>query len=155
VVRTNVDVAVHSHRGSWSPSRKADDGGQVAVDLWGTLGFDPNRAGNGSVHLLVTLDTDPRSVMEQRVGWRKREGVVGGSASVSVENLVSGQVAGHWHVEGEGWQRLMKEGLKEGRVLSMFSSGRMYFLQSPCIDRAWHGVFRCMRWWRCGGLQNT
>ena len=69
----------------------AEHGGQVAGDLQATLDVNPNPNGILPLHLLVTLNTDPRSVVAQRVGQQKREGVVGGSVLASVENLRSGR----------------------------------------------------------------
>ena len=65
----------------------AEHGGWVVGDLRGTLDIDPNPNGILLLHLLVTLNTDPRSVVAQWAGQRKREGVVGGSVLASIENL--------------------------------------------------------------------
>jgi hypothetical protein len=101
VVCTNVDAAVHDRRHSRG---SLGAGRRVAADLRGNLGINPNRAGNGSVHLLVTLNTDPWSVVEQRVGQRKREGVVGRSMSAGIENPCIGAAAGCRHVRRvSGW----------------------------------------------------
>jgi hypothetical protein len=77
-VRTVGDLGVHLGT--------ADDGRRVRAGLQGTSDISPNRAGNSSVHLLVTLNSDPRSDMAQWGGAvSKREGEVGGSVSVSIE----------------------------------------------------------------------
>ena len=73
------------------PLGSAEHGGRVAGDLWDTLNVDPNPNGIVPLHLLVTLNTDPRSVIAQRAGQRRREGVVGGSVSAGVENPRSGR----------------------------------------------------------------
>ena len=73
------------------PLGNAEHGGRVAGDLRGTLDIDPNPNGIVPLHLLVTLNTDPRSVIAQRAGQRKREGVVGGSVSAGLENPRSGR----------------------------------------------------------------
>ena len=73
------------------PLGSAEHGGWVAGDLQGTLDVNPNPNGILLLHLLVTLNTDPRSVIAQRAGQRKREGVAGGSVSASVENPRSGR----------------------------------------------------------------
>ena len=73
------------------PLGSAEHGGWVARGLRGTLDIDPNPNGILPLHLLVTLNTDPRSVIAQRAGQRKREGVVGGSVSAGVENPRSGR----------------------------------------------------------------
>ena len=65
----------------------AEHGGWVVGDLRGTLDIDPNPNGILLLHLLVTLNTDPWSVVAQWAGQRKREGVVGGSVLASIENL--------------------------------------------------------------------
>ena len=75
------------------PLGSAEHGGQVARGLRGTLDIDPNPNGILPLHLRVTLNTDPRSVIAQWAGQRKREGVEGGSVSAGVENLRSGRVA--------------------------------------------------------------
>ena len=73
------------------PLGSAEHGGQVARGLRGTLDIDPNPNGILPLHLLVTLNTDPWSVIAQRAGQQKREGVVGGSVSAGVENPRSGR----------------------------------------------------------------
>ena len=52
------------------PLGSAEHGGRVAGDLRGTLDVDPNPNGILPLHLLVTLNTDPRSVIAQ---WSERE----------------------------------------------------------------------------------
>ena len=98
MVHTRWDGGCAHHRTQNSELRvhlgNAEHGGQVAGDLWGTLDIDPNPNGILPLHLLVTLNTDPRSVAAQRVRQRKRVGVVGGSVSAGVENPRSG-----------GWQQ--------------------------------------------------
>ena len=83
------------------PLGSAEHGGQVAGDLRGTLDVDPNPNRILPLHLLVTLNTDPRSVIEQWARQRKREGVAGGSMSAGVENPRSGRVAA---VKESQWQ---------------------------------------------------
>ena len=75
------------------PLGSAEHGGRVARGLRGTLDVDPNPNRILPLHLLVTLNTDPWSVIVQWAGQRKREGVVGGSMSAGVENPRSGRVA--------------------------------------------------------------
>ena len=74
------------------PLGSVEHGGWVAGDLRDTLDVDPNPNGILPLHLLVTLNTDPWSVIAQRAGQRKREGVVGGSMLAGVENPRLGQV---------------------------------------------------------------
>ena len=90
MVRTRRDSGCVHH---WTQNSElgvhlssAEHGGWVAGDLQGTLDIDPNPNRILPLHLLVTLNTDPQSVVAQWVGQRKREGVVGGSVWASVEN---------------------------------------------------------------------
>ena len=77
-----------SELGTWSSGLgSAEHGGRVAGDLRGTLDINPNPNRILPLHLLVTLNTDPQSVIAQRVGQQKREGVVGGSVLAGIENL--------------------------------------------------------------------
>ena len=60
------------------PLSSAEHGRRVAGDLQGTLDVDPNPNGILPLHLLVTLNTDPRSVIAQWAGSeREREWWVG------------------------------------------------------------------------------
>ena len=84
--------------GTWSsglgvPLGSVEHGGRVVGDLRDTLDVDPNPNGILPLHLLVTLNTDPWSVIVQWAGQRKREGVVGGSVSAGIENPRSGRAA--------------------------------------------------------------
>ena len=54
------------------PLGSAEHGRWVAGDPQGTLDVDPNPNGILPLHLLVTLNTDPQSVIAQWVGQRKR-----------------------------------------------------------------------------------
>ena len=115
------------------PLGSAEHGGQVAGDLRGTLDIDPNPNGILPLHLLVTLNTDPRSVVVQWAGQRKREGVVGGSVSAGIQNLsIWAAVVGikEWSAE------LMGVGIKEWRV-SFCVQQHMYVGFS--YGQAWHG----------------
>jgi hypothetical protein len=87
-VRTVGDLRVHLGT--------VDDGRRVGAGLRGTSDIGPNRAISGSVHLLVTLNSDPQSDVAQWGGVAsKREGEVGGSMSVGVErDLAYGAVGG-------------------------------------------------------------
>ena len=107
----------------------------VAGDLRATLDVDPNPNGILPLHLLVTLNTDPWSVIVQQVGQQKREGVVGGSVSAGVENPSIGAGGGS---KGELAVELMDVGLKEWWV-SFCVQQRMYvgFL----YGQAWHGYW--------------
>jgi hypothetical protein len=79
-------VAVHAVGDLGVHLGTADDGRQVRAGLRGTSDIGPNRARNGSVHLLVTLNSDPQSDVVQWGGAAsKREGEVGGSVSVGIE----------------------------------------------------------------------
>ena len=81
----------------------AEHGRWVGEDLQATLGISPNLNGIFPLHLLVTLNTDPWSVMAQWVGQQKREGVAGGSVLASVENLSVGAGVG---MQKESWRQL-------------------------------------------------
>ena len=50
------------------PLGSVEHGGQVVGDLQGTLDINPNPNRILLLHLLVTLNTDPQSVVVQRVG---------------------------------------------------------------------------------------
>ena len=79
-------AAVHTVRNLGVHLCTAEHGGRVRADLWHTLGIGPNPGRIDWVHLLDTWNTDPRSVVVQRVGQQKREGVVGGPISAGIEN---------------------------------------------------------------------
>ena len=104
----------------------------TAGDLQGTLDINPNPNGILPLHLLVTLNTDPQSVMVQRAGQRKREGAVGGSVLASVENP---SIRVDSSSKGE-LAELMDVGLKE-RQVSFRVQQHMYVGFS--YGQAWHG----------------
>ena len=129
------------------PLSSAEHGGRVAGDLRGTLDVDPNPNGILPLHLLVTLNTDPRSVTAQRAGQRKREGVAGGSVLTGVENPRSGrqQLA----CKGVSAAELMDVGLRSGGYLlvcSAFSVCTLLF----SYEQTWHG-----QWGRCVSLTSS
>jgi hypothetical protein len=89
-------AAVHTVRGLGVHLGTVDNGRQVGAGLRGTSDISPNRAVSGTVHLLVTLNSDPQSdVVQWGRAASKREGEVGGSMSVGVErDLAYGAVGG-------------------------------------------------------------
>ena len=103
----------------------------TAGDLQGTLDINPNPNGILPLHLLVTLNTDPQSVMVQRAGQQKREGAVGGSVLASVENP---SIRVDSSSKGE-LAELMDVGLKE-RQVSFRVQQHMYVGFS--YGQAWH-----------------
>ena len=96
------------------PLGSVEHGRWVVGDLWATLSINPNPNRILLLHLLVTFNTDPQSVMVQQVGQQKREGVVGGSVLASIENLSIGVDGSS---KGESAVELVDVGLKEWQVL--------------------------------------
>ena len=129
------------------PLGNAEHGRRVAGDMRGTLDVDPNLNGILPLHLLVTLNTDPRSVVAQQVRQQKREGVAGGSVLTGVENPRSGrqQLA----CKGVSAAELMDVGLRSGGYLlvcSAFSVCTLLF----SYEQTWHG-----QWGQCVSLTSS